>query len=109
MAYILALRTLLVYVFLGLPMAVIIAPTLPYAGTYPMLFNLWIWVDRRVCTWAHGTKMRTISGYTGARMGTHKRFLITGTVINLLARCVGDGANHCQRADAWEIKNGYDK
>lgn len=105
-------RTLLAYVLLGL--SLILSPLgwfflLTGVGCFlrnKYCFKVWYQVDVLLCTMAHGTKLRTISGWSGQHAYL-KRYLYQRRVIDFLAKLCGDGPNHCQRAFEWEREQGW--
>jgi hypothetical protein len=104
-----AIWQLLVYVIVGLPMLIILLPSAPWILKNPKVELVWIWFDRLVCTVAHGTWKRTISGWTGQHM-TNKnkpRYMYQAKVIDWCAELVGDSPQHSHRAYVWEKACGY--
>lgn len=107
-----ALYQLCVYFLLGIVPAIILSPTLLLIaiGKWRVkLLWLWIYLDMLVATVAHFTWKRTISGIAGERCDKYLRFHYIRKVINWLAKLFGDTADHCIRAYAWEIYEGYAK
>ncbi|MDO6489288.1 hypothetical protein Q4503_16455 [Colwellia sp. 6_MG-2023] len=101
-----AMRTLLAYLIIGLFFGAIAAPLLPFIKNNNMPFRIWYLLDVLVCTIAHNTNMRTISGFTGQYITKHKRFYYSAKVIDWLAELFGDKPEHCKRMYQWEIEQG---
>jgi hypothetical protein len=99
-------RTFLTYLFLGGIFGGICSPLLPFIKENNLPFRIWLLLDLLICTIAHNTDMRTVSGWTGQHMKTKPRYQRQAKVIDLLAELVGNGPNHCFRAYQWEIKMG---
>lgn len=99
-------RTFLSYLFIGGVFGGVCSPLLPFMKDNNLPFRLWLLIDLLVCTVAHNTDMRTVSGWTGQHMKTKKRYAYQAKVIDWLAELVGDGPNHCERAYQWEISMG---
>jgi len=104
-----SLRTLLSYLVLGTFFGGLCLPLLPFIFENNMPFRIWYLIDVLICTVAHNTYMRTISGWTGQHMSSKKRYCYQAKVIDWLAQLVGDTSNHCFRQYRWEIKKGYVK
>jgi len=98
---------LLCYVIIGLPVLLLLCPSAPYIRTNHIVWLVWIWFDRMVCTFAHGTWKRTISGWTGQHFIRKKRYCYQSKVIDALAVLFGDDKQHCQRAYQWEQDKGF--
>lgn len=103
------LRTLFAYLIIGLFVGAPFSVFLPYIRSNKYAFRVWYAIDVFICTVAHGTNERTISGWTGEHMKTKTRYRIQGRVINFILRLTGDSPQHCERAYAWEIKKGKTK
>lgn len=101
-----ALRTLFAYLVIGLIVGVWFTPLLPWVKKNNYAFRIWFSIDVMVCTVAHGTYRRTISGWSGQFMSTKPRYRKQAKVIDLLLRLCGDTADHCLRAYQWELKQG---
>jgi hypothetical protein len=100
---------LLCYVVLGLPVLLLLSPSAPFIRRFYVVWLVWIWFDRMVCTIAHGTWKRTISGWTGQHLQHKKRYDYQANCIDLLALLFGDDKQHCQRAFQWEQEKGLVK
>lgn len=105
-----ALRTLFAYLVLSVLMAGCFFWLLPFVeneddGNYA--FNVWYAIDVAICSVAHGTRNRTISGWTGEYATKKKRYEYQAWVIDCLAFLCGDGKNHCERAYFWEKSQGF--
>lgn len=100
------LRTLFAYLFLGVMVGAPFLLLLPYVRRSEYVFRVWYTIDVLICTVAHGTTERTISGWTGEHMKTSTRYLVQGRVINFILRLTGDAPLHCERAYEWEIRQG---
>lgn len=98
-----ALRTLFGYFVLGLLVGVFFAPMLPFMKKGNMPFRVWYLIDVLVCTVAHNTDGRTLSGWTGQHMSSNRRYKYQAVVIDGLARLFGDDPNHCWRAYVSEM------
>jgi len=100
------LRTLSAYLiigaFIGLPFAVL----LPFIRRSSYAFRVWYAIDVFICTVAHGTENRTISGWTGEHINNSTRYRIQAQVIDFILRQTGDAPNHCKRAYEWELREG---
>lgn len=103
------LRTLLAYLVIGVLLGLFCIPLLPFMEKDNYAFNVWYSLDVAICTIAHGTKLRTISGWSGQHALTKKRYRLQAKVIDFLAFCAGDGKNHCYRAYVWELEMGFVK
>jgi len=70
-------------------------------------YDLWLAIDRIFCRICHGTRKRTISGWTGQWQYQSKRYYYQAKVINwLLFKATGE-KNHSENAYVWELKKGY--
>ncbi|MBO9492076.1 hypothetical protein J7384_17070 [Endozoicomonas sp. G2_1] len=103
------LRTLLAYLVLGLPTLLFIWPTAFWIKKNRAIRSAWISFDKRICSFAHGTYDRTISGYTGQFMHKHKRFEYQAKFIDFFAELFGDDPDHCYRAYLYELGRGLVK
>ncbi|GLX86383.1 hypothetical protein tloyanaT_26360 [Thalassotalea loyana] len=99
-------QQLLGYVLIGLPMSLLMLPSLIAFNRSTHIKRSWLALDIFIATLAHGTLRRTISGLTGERMHKQKRYYYQALVIDFLAKLVGDGPNHCYRAYLWEQRQG---
>lgn len=102
-------RTLFSYLILGVVFGGICAPLLPFISKQNLPFRIWYLIDVLICTVAHNTNMRTVSGWTGQHMQNKKRYQHQAAVIDFIARLVGDKPNHCARAYKWEQTQGLTK
>ncbi len=109
MNYIKALRTLFCYVILGLFLALPAAPLLPFIGVSEWVFNGWLAIDITICTWAHNTKNRSISGWAGQHKNNHKRYFYIACVIDFIFKLLTKEKNHCYNAYLGELKEGFVK
>jgi len=100
------IRTLLSYLVIGLVFGGICSPLLFFMKGDNLPFRIWFIIDLLICTIAHNTDMRTVSGWTGQHMHNKKRYYYQAKVIDWLAEVAGDGPNHCYRAFQWEVKKG---
>lgn len=100
------IRTLFSYLFLGVTLGGVCSPLLFFMKGNNMPFRIWFLLDLLICTVAHNTNMRTVSGWTGQHMQQKKRYYYQAKVIDGLAKLFGDSPNHCARAFRWEIKKG---
>jgi hypothetical protein len=105
-----AIRQLLVYLISGL--LICLNPYLLYLFTQVKklrkAYYSWLLIDRLICTIAHNTFKRTISGWSGqwAEQGV-KRYVIQAKVIDFLAYKFSGEVGHCKHAYEWELKNGW--
>lgn len=106
-AFILMVWQLTSYVVIGLPIFMIIWPSAFYVDNSRTIYKLWLWYDRLICTCAHFTWMRTISGITGERAQKSLRYEYQERFIDWGARKLGDGVFHCYRAYLWEQSKGF--
>ena len=70
-------------------------------------FYVWYSIDVTICSIAHGTVNRTISGWTGEHATKSKRYMYQAKLIDYFAFVFGDGWSHCERAYIWEKSKGY--
>ncbi|MGK0272145.1 MAG: hypothetical protein ACI88H_002811 [Cocleimonas sp.] len=101
-----AIWQLLCYVIIGLPVLIILLPSAPWVIKSSKVKTVWIWFDRLVCTIAHGTWKRTISGWTGQHMKNKPRYKHQAKIIDWCAELVGDEPIHSMRAYIWEKSKG---
>jgi len=101
-----SVRTLGAYLFFGLLIGLPFIPLLFFINGKNYPFKIWYAIDVFICTIAHGTHKRTISGWTGQHMNTHKRFHYQAKLIDWLLRKCGDKRNHCFRAYHSELLQG---
>lgn len=101
------LRTLVAYLILGLIFGGSCAPLLFFMDGKNIPFRVWYLIDVMICTVAHDTDMRSISGWTGQHMANKKRYALQAKVIDYLAVLVGDKPNHCYRMFVWEQRKGF--
>lgn len=103
-----ALRQLLGYVFfayllLDTPLGVFFLVQFFFINKYSYCFFTWYVLDIFACHVFHGTgSKRTISGWTGQHMHTHKRYYYQSRVIDF-----GFGKNHCIKTFLGEKAKGY--
>jgi len=101
-----SVRTLLAYVITGLFVCIPFLVLLPFIGRKGYAFEVWLAIDVFICTIAHGTRYRTISGWTGQHMLTHNRYYLQAIIIDWLLQKLGDAPNHCLRAYQHEKAKG---
>ena len=94
------------YLLLNTPIGVFFLAQFPLIGRFEYCFRTWLAIDVLLCTILHGTKRRTISGWTGQHMDKYKRYYYQALVIDGLAKLVGDGEHHCKRAFLSEKQQG---
>lgn len=92
-----AIRTLLAYFVIGLFFGGLATPLLFFIEKRNMPFRIWYLIDVLVCTVAHDTDGRTISGWTGQHMLSKKRYYYQAKVIDWGAELFGDKPNHSMR------------
>jgi hypothetical protein len=102
-----AIWQMLCYVVIGLPVLLILLPSVPWVAKNLKVKMVWIWFDRLVCTVAHFTWKRTISGWTGQHMTNKPRYKHQADVIDWGAELLGDKPLHSKRAFEWETSKGY--
>jgi len=100
------LRTLFAYLVIGLLIATWFIPLLFFINKSAYSFRVWFAIDVLICTVAHGTYRRTISGWTGQYMSLKPRYAYQAKVIDTILKLCGDGDDHCLRAYRWERMQG---
>ncbi|GLX85045.1 hypothetical protein tloyanaT_12970 [Thalassotalea loyana] len=100
------IRTLLAYVLVGLPLIAAYFFTIPTTIFSRWGQNFWLSIDIVICSAAHGTRYRTISGWTGEHAFTKRRYQYQAYIIDLLAYPFERQWDHCHRAYIYELKKG---
>ena len=107
MNYLSALRTLFCYVILGVLLALPALPLLPFIGKSGWALNGWLSIDITICSWAHGTRYRSISGWVGQFMHTKRRYGVVAKVIDFIFEKITGEVNHCFNTYLNELKKGF--
>jgi hypothetical protein len=107
MKFISTIRTLLTYALLGLPAFILFGWLIPFINVEKRnyAFVVWFAIDIAICSISHGTYRRSISGWTGQKMHTHKRYQLQAKFIDFLLKKI-DGPHHCYRSYLTEKAQG---
>ncbi len=100
------IRTLFAYVVLGLLVGVWFVPLLPWVKKNEYAFRIWFSIDVMICTVAHGTYRRTISGWSGQFMALKPNYNVQARIIDCLIALLSGEQEHCKRAYEWELEQG---
>jgi hypothetical protein len=107
MIYLNALRTLVCYLVLGLLLALPALPLLPFIGKSAWALNGWLSIDITICSWAHGTRYRSISGWVGQFMYSKRRYKVVAKVIDVIFEQLTGETDHCFNTYLHEVKQGF--
>lgn len=99
-------RTLFAYVVIGLLVGIWFFPLLPWVKKNKYAFRIWFSIDVMICSVAHGTYRRTISGWSGQFMSKKQNYRTQAKIIDYLIVLCGGEKNHCISAYQWELKQG---
>jgi hypothetical protein len=109
MIYFKTLRTLLSYLFLGLFLAAPALPLLPFIGVSQWALNGWHAIDVTICSWAHGTRYRSISGWAGQHQQDKRRYYYIAVFVDAIFLFLAKEVDHCRNTFLDEKSKGLVK